>query len=251
MRRRRRLEEPGPGLPLPPHALADDAEAMPEELADDIVEEAAREEEVAEEERVAREERALADERANRASAERVADALRHPAALNFNWGPFAFTAKVLRRRGRQRGSSGAAAAQPLDLLGTTLAWQCRCPFHRKSQATGCKKTLTVQASTASAWEAQSDLVQRALKLWASRAPEYELQVHHVAWDPDLSSAPPDELLAASCIAEGPTERPRTDEEILAGPAPAEPAGAEESPGSASSSSSSSSASASGPSDSD
>ena len=182
------LDGPSPVSPPGSPASASDgthsarwADALAESLGMAAEAEEAAEVEVA---------RAGAEEEQDEAAAVR----LQRPSALNFNWGAFRFTLK------RMKGRSG-----------TALAWQCSCPFHRKSAVTECRKAMTVGAGP---WQVESDRVLWALKAWANRALEYDRQRHHIMDTPVPGCHAAPEIIEAQCIRERPAVQPRTDDEL-------------------------------------
>lgn len=83
-------------------------------------------------------------------------------AGRSFRWGCFLFTRKA-------------------------GAFQATCPWHKKSIATGCKKTLSIGRGT------EEDCIRR-LKFWCVQARKWRLQREHVFMQ-DISAAPTDEML--------------------------------------------------------
>jgi hypothetical protein len=81
---------------------------------------------------------------------------------LNYTWGVFRLTLK--------RSKPGPASSGYM--------WQCACPFHRLSHATGCSKAMAVPVGP---WQEQSTKVELALKAWALRAPAHSRQREHMA----------------------------------------------------------------------
>jgi len=118
--------------------------------------------------------------------------AARDPSSLNHRLGPFGYTLKLSEGR---------------------FSWQCTCPFHRKTNKTGCRKTMNLKVGVSS-FDAESDRVLCILQHWANQAHKYSRQRHHVAWTPDESSLPPMEVLAAQSNIHGPAERLATDGEL-------------------------------------
>ena len=99
---------------------------------------------------------------------------IRDPSVFNHNWGAFRFTLKALRS------STGRPG----------FAWQCACRYHRKNDRTGCNKSIAVPGGPEE-WEAQSSKVLQRLRFWATRARDFHVQRHHVAYDPDPELLPP------------------------------------------------------------
>ena len=114
------------------------------------------------------------------ANPEHVRQAAEEGAGLNwetFRFGAFKFTSK---KPGAQ----------------VQWSWQVKCPFHKKSQKTDCKKTMNVTPVT----QDKYDEVIRCLKHWCNAARRFDRQRHHVAVSVDIAACPPAALIEASLI---------------------------------------------------
>ena len=109
-----------------------------------------------------------------------------------FNFGAFKFTAKKPK-----------TSAQ--------WSWQVKCPFHRKSNKTDCKKTMNVTPATPERYHE----VLRCLKHWCNSAKSFDRQRHHLAYAVGSHACPSDAVIAASVIpAADVPDRLATDEEL-------------------------------------
>ncbi|CAE7832485.1 unnamed protein product [Symbiodinium sp. CCMP2592] len=88
--------------------------------------------------------------------------------------------------------------------------YEARCPFHRKSAKTDCKKFVSIRGSTA----ADKDNALRALKAWCNCAESYNRQRDHIQHFVSPETAPSQAVLDAGLITQAPPGRPRTDEEL-------------------------------------
>ena len=127
---------------------------------------------------------------------------------LNYTWGVFRLTLK--------RSKPGPASSGYM--------WQCACPFHRLSHATGCSKAMAVPVGP---WQEQSTKVELALKAWALRAPAHSRQREHMADAPIIGVHAEACIIEARCIRERPP-RPATDAELDASAVEPEGGGAVE-----------------------
>ena len=108
----------------------------------------------------------------------------------NYTWGAFRFTFK---RTGAQ------------------VLLQSTCPFHAKSSATGCKKSLNISPAT----EEKKKEVTRLLKFWSNSARQYTRQRLHMAMPLDISTCPEEAVLDSQVISA--SEKPdvvQTDAEL-------------------------------------
>ena len=117
----------------------------------------------------------------------------REPQTENFDWGAFRFTLR--KKKGLQ----------------DAWAWQCRCPFHRRSAVTECKKEMTVPKGD---WEAQSMNTLLTLKHWANQAKNFGRQRYHKGTTLIIGQHPVAEFIEAQMIEEGPRSRPLTDDAL-------------------------------------
>ena len=109
-------------------------------------------------------------------------------------WGPFRITPK-----------------QPLKSSGRRFGgFEASCPFHRKNAKTGCKKYLQLRSNT----EHEKDACLRALRAWCNAALLYDRQRNHLQHFTSIDHAPSDDLVRANQIADGPSVRPETDEDL-------------------------------------
>ena len=106
------------------------------------------------------------------------------PSSLNFSEGVFAFTLKA------KRGARGYE-----------LAWQCNCPFHKRSSVplSGCKKAIGFRA-TDTTFNAVSSAVLRRLKYWASQAPFFDRQWKHIRSHPPVLEELPHEAASHASL---------------------------------------------------
>ena len=95
----------------------------------------------------------------------------------------------------------------PWNLLGEDRHWGCflftyktgdsyqaQCPWHKKSSATGCKKTMACGGPS----REQHELCIRRLRFWCSDALAYDRQRHHRGWHPTPEQTPPMEVIDGS-----------------------------------------------------
>ena len=92
------------------------------------------------------------------ASARRCERALDRPKDFNFDWGAFRMTIK------KRETASG----------GFSWSWQCKCPYHKKSCSSDCRKTLGMRFDTAvdekERWDEECEATLLALKHWGNQA---------------------------------------------------------------------------------
>ena len=102
----------------------------------------------------------------------------------NHFWGPFRFTLK-----------------KEVDRFGVAkVAWECHCPFHALNRKSGCKKSRVVrpQGEDKAAERRAHDVTLKLLRHWASRAPSFDRQRHHMSaglvhgLQDDVELSPPD-----------------------------------------------------------
>lgn len=118
-------------------------------------------------------------------------------------WGPFKLTVK-----------------QPSSAAGRAFGGiEASCPFHRKNEKTGCKKYLQLRSDQPD----EFSKCLRSLKMWCNSAASYERQRDHLAHHISIDAAPPDAILEAGLIEDGPSERP-TPDNVLDAAAGIEPA---------------------------
>ena len=86
----------------------------------------------------------------------------------SFRFGAFKFTAKKPKQHNQ-------------------FSWQVKCPFHRKSDKTDCKKTLNVTPLTRERYDA----VILCLKHWANQARQFSRQRFHVGFSVSADACPP------------------------------------------------------------
>ena len=123
-----------------------------------------------------------------------VAGGSLRPSALNFKWGAFTFTlARTKDRRGNTR-----------------YGWQCACPFHRRSETSGCKKRL--QIPEGENFPALGHATLCTLKHWANQAEEYSRQRLHLRCPAVVGDHPPLAMLNAQRLNEKPAAPPFSDE---------------------------------------
>eukprot|EP00971_Amphidinium_carterae_P348204 6490377-Amphidinium_carterae.1 len=114
-------------------------------------------------------------------------------------WGAFRFTPK---QRSDTRPYGGIEAT---------------CPFHKKSEATGCKKYMALRDGTAATRVATI----KCLQAWCAAAPLYDRQRQHLHHFLHPVSAPPDQaVLDAGYIADRPAVPVLTDLELDAADEP-------------------------------
>ena len=90
----------------------------------------------------------------------------------NHNWGPFRIT---VRRNMLDNGDE--------DDNHGILAWTARCPFHKVSPVTGCKRSLNVGRQS-------SEVVLRLLYHWCNHAAEHSRKRDHAAMPLDIVPPP-------------------------------------------------------------
>ena len=121
-----------------------------------------------------------------------------NPALDNHNWGCFRMTL----RRG-----------------GTHDAWQVKCPWHRKSEKTGCTKSLNIIMLDGKSKEECSAMTLLFLKQWANTAFNYDTKWKHAAYNVDDWNAEallPEEVIEAQCIHVEPEEEVIPDDALPA-----------------------------------
>ena len=114
----------------------------------------------------------------------------------NFNWGAFRFTLKRHTTNADQ------------------YSWQCACPFHRRSDKTGCRKTHVVRVGTGRSWAAESEITLDMLRQWANQALTFDRQRKHLAYNIFEGDVPPTDLIMAQMIANPPPRRPESDRQL-------------------------------------
>ncbi len=88
--------------------------------------------------------------------------------------------------------------------------YQARCPFHRKSTVTECKKFMAVSGSS----RAEATATWQKLAFWCVRALTFSRQRHHVAFNPSLEECPRVQEIISMKITEGPQGHVKTDIEL-------------------------------------
>lgn len=110
------------------------------------------------------------------------------------NFGPFRLTVK-----------------QPSEKSGRKFGGvEARCPFHKKNSRTDCKKYLQLR----SADPEEFGKCVRALKAWCNSATSYNRQRFHLQHHVSIDAAPAEEVVAAGCVADGPAEAVKGDDEL-------------------------------------
>ena len=96
------------------------------------------------------------------------------------------------------------------------LSWQWICPYHRLSARLGCKKTVSISPGPGVRWMDESTRIIHFLKAWAVLSSHHSLQSTHVPCLQYPCEVPELSVLDAQCPHERPSERPPTDEQVLA-----------------------------------
>ena len=118
--------------------------------------------------------------------------------AYNHRWGAFTFTMKRAEEHNR-----------------VSYSWQCSCPFHKKNDGTGCKKSKTLTREQSLSFEGESERVLDCLRHWATGALRYARQRRHRKWEVDNDNCPPTEVIMAQIIQDRPDPKTiRTDVEL-------------------------------------
>lgn len=120
--------------------------------------------------------------------------------AKSFSIGPFRFTYQAPSNNRKHGG------------------WQARCPYHRLSAVTECKKAAAMRSNSRSA----ALEILKVLMNWCALAREFERKRTHAAWVPREHDMMPIDVLRLRLEAmESPEQRPLTDAELDAlAPAP-------------------------------
>ncbi len=140
-----------------------------------------------------------------------VSDDAEHAEILRSGtWGAFRLTAK---QAGGTNGEFGG--------------YQARCPFHRKNASTDCKRYLRLKDGS----REERLLVLRQLMWWCTMAPQHIRQRLHLVQPLPAESTPSYAHVRALRIDVKPLTRPRTDDELDAGLAPAAASGSTDAPG--------------------
>jgi hypothetical protein len=201
-------------------AIADDflGDEVDDALVDDVVEHEAVEEleadqrlvddaAEAEELRVAAAELAVAAAERAAAHQQKYEERVNRPSSLNHVWGVFRFTlAKDTDKNARD-------PTAPVK-----FAWQITCPFHRRNQASGCKKRMGIPA-TIQDWEESSQQVLWSLQYWGLKALNHTTQSDHMSCEPCIGDHPPVEVMEAQKLTRKPSVAVPTDADMLIGEA--------------------------------
>ena len=188
--------------PLPPSEMSEDGHgaANNSDAPGNLVSSAAARVEVAVDGDIAASNPAPARTARPAAAAAPAADERREAAAAmgaglswtSFKFGAFRFTSKKPK-----------TTAQ--------FSWQVTCPFHAKSNHTGCKKAMNVTPVT----EEKYKEVILCLKHWCNQAKKFTRQRHHLAFNVSSNECPPESVIEASVIpANEAPDRPPNDEDL-------------------------------------
>ena len=95
------------------------------------------------------------------------------------------------------------------------FSWQVSCPYHRKNNRTGCKKTFACDTSNCS-FEVASHRVLMRLRHWANQAQRHDRQRHHRGFNALPDTLPTEALINAQMLSTVPDVVP-TDAELDGG----------------------------------